>query len=470
MDIPRPSQAKAKRKKRITMIVVAVLALGGITFGLSQLKPAAPTVDRNLVWVGTVERGPMVRQVRGLGTLVPENIRWVAASTQARVETIIIRPGAFVEPGTLILELSNPDVMQAAETAESSLQAAQAQLVNTRVQIESGLLQAESNAASAKAAYEQARLRYEVNKELFADGLVSTLELELYKITAEEAETRHQIEQKRYAFAQESIKPQLAVQEAEVARLEAQARLRQSEADALHVRATMAGVLSALPVEVGAQVQPGQNLARVADPTDLKAEVRIAETQAKDIAIGQNATIDTRNGIVAGRVVRIDPAVQNGTVLVDVTLEGPLPRGARADLSVDGTIELERLDDVVYVGRPAFGQAGPLPWTDTTSPWLHSLPRPGNETRREPFRIFDDVYYVGLNWVSAFLVPTSEGIVLMDATYGDTVDQVLTNIRELGFDPADITHIIVSHGHRDHYAGAGAVQARNTRPLLAREQ
>jgi|GEM_PF-912290 len=317
MDIPRPSQAKAKRKKRITMIVVAVLALGGITFGLSQLKPAAPTVDRNLVWVGTVERGPMVRQVRGLGTLVPENIRWVAASTQARVETIIIRPGAFVEPGTLILELSNPDVMQAAETAESSLQAAQAQLVNTRVQIESGLLQAESNAASAKAAYEQARLRYEVNKELFADGLVSTLELELYKITAEEAETRHQIEQKRYAFAQESIKPQLAVQEAEVARLEAQARLRQSEADALHVRATMAGVLSALPVEVGAQVQPGQNLARVADPTDLKAEVRIAETQAKDIAIGQNATIDTRNGIVAGRVVRIDPAVQNGTVLVD---------------------------------------------------------------------------------------------------------------------------------------------------------
>jgi len=261
MDIPRPSQAKAKRKKRITMIVVAVLALGGITFGLSQLKPAAPTVDRNLVWVGTVERGPMVRQVRGLGTLVPENIRWVAASTQARVETIIIRPGAFVEPGTLILELSNPDVMQAAETAESSLQAAQAQLVNTRVQLESGLLQAESNAASAKAAYEQARLRYEVNKELFADGLVSTLELELYKITAEEAETRHQIEQKRYAFAQESIKPQLAVQEAEVARLEAQARLRQSEADALHVRATMAGVLSALPVEVGAQVQPGQNLA-----------------------------------------------------------------------------------------------------------------------------------------------------------------------------------------------------------------
>lgn len=356
MDIARPSQAKAKRKKRIFQIIILAAVLGGITFALSRLKPAAPTVDRNLVWIDEVKRGPMVRQVRGLGTLVPENIRWVAARTQARVETIILRPGALVKDGTLILELSNPDVTQAAETAESSLQAAVAQLANIRVQLQSGLLAAESAAAAAKATYEQARLRAEVNEELFADGLVSALERQLSQVTAEEAATRNKIEQKRFAFAQESIEPQLAVQEAEVSRLRAQARLRLAEADALKVRATMTGVLSALPVEVGAQIQPGQNLARVADPSDLKAEVRIAETQAKDIMIGQIASIDTRNGIVAGRVVRIDPAVQNGTVLVDVTLDGELPRGARPDLSVDGTIELERLDNVVYVGRPAFGQ------------------------------------------------------------------------------------------------------------------
>ncbi len=356
MDIPRPSQAKAKRKKRIILGTIGVLALVAATVGLSRLQPAAPTVDRDLVWVDEVKRGPMVRQVRGLGTLVPEKIRWVAARTQARVETIILRPGAMVEPDSIILEMTNPDVEQAAETSRSSLRAAEAQLTNLRVQLQSQLLQAESNAAAAKAAFEQSRLRAQVNRELFEDGLVSSLELQLSEVTAEESATRHQIEQKRFRFAEESIEPQLAVQQAEVARLEAQARLRQAEADALIVRAGMTGVLSALPVEVGAQVQPGENIARVADPTDLKAEIRIAETQAKDITIGQLARIDTRNGIVEGRVVRIDPAVQNGTVLVDITLEGDLPRGARPDLSVDGTIELERLDDVIFVGRPAFGQ------------------------------------------------------------------------------------------------------------------
>jgi HlyD family secretion protein len=356
MDIPRPSNAKAKRRKRIILVSIGVLALAALTLGLSRLAPAAPTVDRNLVWVDEVKQGPMVRQVRGLGTLVPEKIRWVAARTQARVDTIILRPGAMVEPDSIILEMTNPDVEQAAETSRSSLLAAEAQLTNLRVQLQSQLLQSEANAAAAKAAFEQSRLRAEVNRELFEDGLVSSLELQLSEVTAEEAATRHQIEQKRFKFAQESIEPQLAVQRAEVARLKAQARLRQAEADALIVRAGMTGVLSALPVEVGAQVQPGENIARVADPTDLKAEIRIAETQAKDITIGQLARIDTRNGIVEGRVVRIDPAVQNGTVLVDITLEGELPRGARPDLSVDGTIELERLTNVIFVGRPAFGQ------------------------------------------------------------------------------------------------------------------
>jgi HlyD family secretion protein len=356
MDIPRPNAAKEKRKKRIIFATIGVVVLAGITFLLGSLEPAAPTVERNLVWIDTVKRGPMVRQVRGLGTLVPEEIRWIAARTQGRVDKIILRPGAMVEPGSLILELSNPDVESNAANAASQLLAAEAQLSNLRVQLESQLLQAEATAARAKSNYETTKLQAEVRQQLFRDGLVSELELRLSQATAAEAATSNEIEQKRFAFAKESIKPQLAVQEAEVDRLRSLAKLRQDELDALKVRSSMSGVLSALPVEVGAQVQPGNNLARVADPTKLKAEVRIAETQAKDIAIGQLAQIDTRNGVVEGRVARIDPAVQNGTVLVDVSIVNELPRGARPDLSVDGTIELERLDDVVFVGRPAFGQ------------------------------------------------------------------------------------------------------------------
>ena len=224
------------------------------------------------------------------------------------------------------------------------------------MQLESGLLASEAAAARAKSNYETTKLRADVQQELFRDGLVSELDLKLAKATADDGATSNEIEQKRYAFAKESIKPQLAVQEAEVERLRSLAKLRLDELDALKVRSTMSGVLSALPVEVGAQVQPGNNIARVADPSKLKAEIRIAETQAKDIAIGQISQIDTRNGIVEGRVARIDPAVQNGTVLVDVTIVNELPRGARPDLSVDGTIELERLDNVIFVGRPAFGQ------------------------------------------------------------------------------------------------------------------
>jgi len=361
MDIARPNAAKDKRKKRIIYASVAGVVLIGITIGLSQLKPAAPTVERNLVWIDTVKRGPMVRQVRGLGTLVPEEIRWIAARTQGRVDKIVIRPGALVEPGTLILVLRNPDVVSAAANANSQLAAAEAQLASQRMTLESQLLAAEAAAARAKSTFETTKLRADVQEELFRDGLVSALDLKLAQATAADGATSNEIEQKRYAFAKDSIKPQLAVQEAEVERLRSLAALRQEELDALQVRATMAGVLSALgtpnlPVEVGAQVQPGNNIARVADPSKLKAEIRIAETQARDIAIGQIAQIDTRNGIVEGKVARIDPAVQNGTVLVDITITNELPRGARPDLSVDGTIELERLDNVVYVGRPAFGQ------------------------------------------------------------------------------------------------------------------
>jgi HlyD family secretion protein len=356
MDIQRPDQSKAKRKKRILYAATAIIALIGITVLLARLKPAAPTVERNLVWIDTVKRGQMLRQVRGLGTLVPEEITWIAARTQGRVDKIVLRPGAAVTPDSIILILSNPDVVRAATDADSQLKASEAELANLRVQIESSVLAAESTAASAKAEFEQAKLRAEVNDQLFQDGLVSPLEMRLAKVTAEQADTRNTIEQKRYAFAKDSVAPQLAVKEAEVERLRDQAKLRHDELDALTVRARIEGVLQILPVEVGAQVQPGSNLARVADPRRLKAEIRVAETQARDIQIGQDAQIDTRNGVVAGHVARIDPSVQNGTVTVDVTITDPLPRGARPDLSVDGTIELERLDDVVYVGRPAFGQ------------------------------------------------------------------------------------------------------------------
>ena len=356
MDIQRPDQSKAKRKKRIIYAVVAVAALAGITVLLARLKPAAPTVERNLVWIGTVKRGQMLRQVRGLGTLVPEEIRWIAARTQGRVDQIILRPGAIVKPDSQILILANPDVQQAAIAADSQLQAAEAEFANLKVTLQSTVLAAESTAANAKANFDQTRLRAEVNDALYKDGLVSKLDLQVTQVTAAQAATLNGIEQKRFAFAQESTAPQLAVKQAEVDRLRAQAKLRHDELDALTVRAGMDGVLQLLPVEVGSQIQPGTNLARVADPARLKAEIRVAETQAKDIQIGQLAQVDTRNGIVDGKVARIDPSVQNGTVLVDVFISGELPKGARPDLSVDGTIELERLDDVVYVERPAFGQ------------------------------------------------------------------------------------------------------------------
>lgn len=358
MDIPRPSQAKAKRRRRIIWGSLGAVALIAITWGLSVLKPAAPPVDRNSVVIDTVKRGPLVRQVHGVGTLVPEEIRWIPARTSGRIDRIVLRPGATVEPDSVILVLSNPDAVQNAALADSQVAAAEAELVNLNVQLQSTLLSAESTAAGAKADYEQAKAKADVNEVLYKRGLLSDLDQRLTQIAVEQQEARNVIEQKRFAFAKDSIAPQLAAKKAGVESLRLQARLRHEELDALNVRAGMHGVLQLLPGEVGAQVSAGSNLARVADPTRLKAEIRVAETQAKDIAPGQLTSIDTRNGLVEGKVSRIDPSVQNGTVTVDITLEGNLPKGARPDLSVDGTIELERLADVVFVGRPPVGQEG----------------------------------------------------------------------------------------------------------------
>jgi HlyD family secretion protein len=356
MDIQRPSQAKAKLRKRIYIGSAIGLALIAVTVLLARLKPAVPSVDRSLVWVEAVKRGPMVRQVHGPGTLVPVDIRWIAARTQGRVERIVLLPGAPVEPDSVIIVLSNPDVTQAAIDTESQLKAEEATYANLKFTVQRNVLDSESSAATAKAQFEEARLQAQVNDELFKDGLVSELTLRLSKVTAEQDETMNSIAQKQFAFAQNSVAPQLAVEEAKVDQLRANARLKLAEADALNVRAGMSGILQVVPVEVGAQVTPGTNLARVADPSRLKAQIQIAETQAKDVLIGQSAEVDTRNGIATGKVARVDPSVQNGTVTVDVALPGELPKGARPDLSVDGVIELEHLDDVVYVGRPAFGQ------------------------------------------------------------------------------------------------------------------
>ncbi|MCS6805933.1 MAG: efflux RND transporter periplasmic adaptor subunit [Acidobacteriota bacterium] len=380
MDIPRPSVARRKRLRRALYGLIGLGLIVLITVGVSRLKPAPPSVERATVWIDTVKRGPMLRQVRGLGTLVPEEIRWIPAATEGRVERRLVQPGAVVKSDTVLLELSNPELEQAALEAKMQLRAAEAEYTNLRVQLESQLLTQRAQAAAVQAEYHQAKLQAEANEELAKDHLISDLILKLSQVRAEELSTRFEIEQKRLAIMAESVKAQLAVQQARVEQLRALYELRRSQVEALHVRAGTGGVLQQVLVEVGQQVTPGTNLARVADPTRLMAQIRIPETQAKDVQIGQTAAIDTRNGIVPGRVVRIDPAVQNGTVTVDVALEGPLPKGSRPDLSVDGTIEIERLEDVLYVGRPAFGQ-------EKSTVGLFKLINGGREAVRVPVKL-----------------------------------------------------------------------------------
>ena len=356
MDKPREGVAAKKRKRRILIISGSVLGLLLATFALSRLKPAAPSVERSSVWIDTVKRGPMVRQVRGLGTLVPEDIRWIPANTEGRVDKILIWPGTKVEPGDVILELSSPELEQSAHDAELQAKAAEAELVTMRATLQRELLDQESKTTAAQAAYQQAKMERQTNDQLSKNGLVADLVYKSSKIKEEEAQKSDEIEQKRLEFARSSIEPQLASKQAAVDQANQLAKLKLDQVEALHVKAGMSGVLQQLPVQIGQRVKVGDNLARVADPSKLKAQVKIAETQAKDIQPNQRATIDTRNGVVKGHVKRVDPAVEQGTVTVDVAFDEALPKGARPDLSVDGTIELERLENVVYVGRPAFGQ------------------------------------------------------------------------------------------------------------------
>ena len=380
MDIARPHIAKQKRRRRILFASGGMLALIVITVALSHLKPAVPSVDRSTVWVDTVKRGPMVREVRGLGTLVPEEIRWIPANTEGRVEKIVVRPGTQVKADTVILELSSPELEQAAHDAESKLKAAEAEFTTLQAKLQRDLLDQESNTARVHSEYQQARIESDMNEQLKKNGLVAELQYKTSQVKAAELLNRDAIEEKRLNFARDSIEPQLASKQAEVDQVKAAAQLKLDQVEALHVKAGMNGVLQQMPVDVGQRVKIGDNLARVADPTKLKAEIKIAETQAKDIQIGEKTTIDTRNGVVTGHVTRVDPAVEQGTVKVDAQIDGELPRGARPDLTIDGTIELERLDDVIYVGRPAFGQEN-----NTVS--IFKLVSGSNEAVRTPVKL-----------------------------------------------------------------------------------
>lgn len=358
MDIARPEFKRQKRRRQLIWLVIGVVCLGGVSIAVSRLKPAAPEVERSTVWTDTVKRGSMLRQVRGLGSLIPsqEFIRQIPAETEATVVRIRMLPGSQVKADTVLLEMSNPQVEQAAVDANLQLKAAEAEYQSLRVTLQSNLMNQKAGAATVNADYAQAKLQADTDKALYDLGVISGLAYKNSKSKADELTTRNNIEGERLDINQKAIESQLAEQQAKVDQIRALAELKQKQLDALTVRAGIEGVLVDLPLQVGQHVLPGTMLAKVVQPNHLIAELKIAETQARDVQIGQPSLIDTHNGTVAGTVMRVDPAVQNGTVTVDVRLTGELPKGARPDLSVDGTIDLEQLDNVLYVGRPAFGQ------------------------------------------------------------------------------------------------------------------
>jgi multidrug efflux pump subunit AcrA (membrane-fusion protein) len=357
MDISRPDLKAKKRKRQALTIAIGVVVLAGVTFLVMRLKPAAPTVDRSVVWTDTVKRGPMIRQVRGLGTLVPREdaIRQIPAQTEATVVRILTLPGSIVQPGTILLELSDPQATQQALDAELSLKSARADLSNVQVKVQSDLMAQKSAAATVNADYKQAQRQASTDKSLYGLGVISGLAYNGSQGKADELSTRNNLEEQTVDINEKAIESQLAVQQAKVAQAQAIYELKKQQLDALKVRAGIAGQLTSLPLAVGQHVTMGTMLAEVVQPNQLKAQLKIPETQARDIQLGQPASVDTHNGLADGTVSRIDPAVVNGTVTVDVKLVGTLPDGARKDLSVDGTIDLERLRDVLYVGRPAFG-------------------------------------------------------------------------------------------------------------------
>jgi HlyD family secretion protein len=357
MDISRPDIKRKKLRRQLIVAACAVLVLAAAGFFVMRLKPAAPEVERATVWTDLVKRGPLLRQVRGPGTLVPreDRIRLIPAETEATVVRIRVLPGAKVEPNTVLMDLVDPTLQQELLDAQLQLKGAEADYINTRAKVESDLMDQKAAGATVNADYSQAQLQAKTDKSLYDLGVISGLTYSASKGKADELVTRNGLEKQRLTLNEKAIETQLSVQQTKVDQAKALLGLKQKQLDALSVRAGISGVLVELDHQVGEHVTAGTTLAKVVQPDQLKASLKIAETQARDIQIGQPAEIDTHNGVIDGKVMRIDPAVLNGTVTVDVELAGALPQGARPDLSVDGTIDLDRMKDVLYVGRPAFG-------------------------------------------------------------------------------------------------------------------
>jgi HlyD family secretion protein len=418
VDIPRPSNARAKMIRRIVLGAVLVLFIGGVTLALSRMRPAAPPVDRATVWSDEVKRGAMLRDVHGTGTLVPEDIRWIPAQTDSHVDRIVIRPSEKVlRPDSIILELSDPQLQRDTLDAEYQLKAAEADYANLRVQVNSELMNQKAAEAGVRSDYEQAKIQHEVDEKLAKEGIGSEVNERLSRVREQQLAIRVQLEGERTRVATDSADARLAAQQAHVEQQKALYQLKRSQMDALHVRAGINGVLQLVSVEEGQRVTQGTNLARVADPKKLKAEIKIAETQAKDILNGQKATIDTRNGVVDGHVMRIDPAVQNGTVTVDVAIDSPLPLGARSDLSVDGVIEIENLKNVLYVGRPVHGAADSMVS-------LFKLTRDGSEAERVTVKL-------GRSSVNSIEIrdglQVGDRVILSDMSQWDKYDRIRLN-------------------------------------------
>ncbi|MFE8597369.1 HlyD family secretion protein [Archangium violaceum] len=411
MDIPKKPK---NRRKPWLLMGLGALVLLGVTVGLSRLRTAAPAVERGTVWLDTVKRGPMIRQVKGTGTLVPEHIRWLTADTAGRVERIHVRPGTPVEPGTMLLELSNPDVQLQALEAERQLASAEAELISLRTDLETQRISQAATIATLESEATNAESQAQATVALMDRSFVPKLEVQQVKGKAGEMVTRLNLERQRLAVMQSSTRERLAAQQGQIERLKAVARFRRAQVESMQVKAGEGGVLSELPLELGQWVTPGTVLAKVVKPERLKAELRIAETQARDIQVGQRAEVDTRNGIVEGTVARIAPAASQGTVRVEVMLTGELPRGARPDLTVEGTVELERLGEVLSVGRPAGAQPNA-----TVS--LFRLVQGSDEAVRVPVQL-------GRGSVNSIEVVQGLGegdqVVLSDMTAWDAVDRV----------------------------------------------
>jgi multidrug resistance efflux pump len=382
MDIARPEFKEQKRKRQIMVATAIAAVVAALSVVVYRLKPAAPTVERGTVWTDSVKRGSLLRQVRGIGSLVPsqESVLQIPAETEATVVRIRMLPGSLVKTDTILVDMTNSQVEQAAVDSHLQWKAAEAEYQSQRMKLESDLMNQKAGAATVKADYNTTQLQSQTDKALYDLGVISGLAYKASKSKADELTIRNGLEDQRLESTQKAIDAQLAQLQAKVDQMRVLAELKQKQLDALKVRAKIEGVLVELPLHVGQHVTPGTMLAKVVQPNHLMAELKVAETQARDVQIGEPASVDTHNGVIAGSVMRVDPGVQNGTVTVDVKLVGDLPKGARPDLSVDGTIDLERLDNVLYVGRPAFGQ-------ENSTISLFRLDGDGRDATRVPVKV-----------------------------------------------------------------------------------